>query len=289
MVATITSSQTVLAMLQKEYPSVSIRSIKFKRLAARLAAEHDLSSYYVTQLAMSLGLKWYPRPKNLPENWKLILCKSFLSQRYVNPIDPEESIVVKPPCNFGAMPHLIHRTSHGLADAAWFYEIVPQLEQFLKDPTTGHVFSKTFNKNLNEKLENDRKGLGMTIGQVQAINLFFDKYVPELEGICTTCFRVSLPKSGAGERWTHRSNERYEIRLSAAKLNGREGQQVEYVSHTEVNHEQKLIFAAWNKKQKAANFSDEMAQKNTHIPWDVYDFNKFKIGMPLCNCLKKKS
>lgn len=289
MVQTITSWKTILSRVMRDYPDLSPRSYKFKTLAALIAEEHDVSSSQATELALNLGLKWYPRPKNLPESWKLILCKLYLSQRYLNPNDPMEFVVVKPPNAFGGLPHLLHRTSQGFVDASWFYEVVPQLERFMKDPAIGRVFSEKFNENVNKRLEKERQGQGMTMGQIQTINLFFNKFVPGLECICPTCFKVSLPRSGAGERWTHRSNEDYEIRLSARKPEGQEGQQVEYVSHREFDqNKKKLIYATWNKNQKMQGFSDEMAQKDTHIPWEIYDFNKFTFGMPLCNCKNKK-
>lgn len=187
------------------------------------------------------------------------------------------------PKNYGHLPYLIHRTSVGYADITWFKEVIPELEKIIKDPTIGYSFSRKFNAAVNQLFDK-----GMKPGQVQALNLFFGKYVPGIEGVCTTCYKVTLPMSGAGEKWTNRKDERYEVRLSAAKpQSSHPGQQIEYVSHTELDGRNEEIFATWNKKKGVAGFDKKMDQEDTHIPWDVYDFNKFSVGMPLCRCRKK--
>ncbi len=268
------------------------RSHKFKVIAAKIAEENDLGSGQVTELALGLGIKWYQRPKNVPDTWKLILCKSHLSQRYINPTDSAEHVTVKPPDSPGDLPYIIHRTVAGFADPRWFCDVIPNLDNLLKtvlsDPKIRHPLNEDFNLLINQYFASERNGQGMTTGQVQALNLFFEKHVPGLEGICTTCFRVSLPLRGAGERWTHRSNEKYEVRLSAAKPLARFScQQTEYVTHRELNQKGEQIFATWDSKNEVVGTDSDNTLPTTHIPWTAYDFNKFQIGMPICTCLKK--
>lgn len=293
MVQTIRCWNEVLAQVKSDYPHISPRIHKYKLIIAKLAEEADLSSNQTTQLALHIGLKWYPRPKNVPESWKLLICKDHLSQKYLNPLDLREYVSIKLPKALGGLPYILHRTSQGYADAQWFYEMVPELEMLLKDPTISHPFSELFNLTVNRLFENRRNGLGMTVGQLQAINLFFEKHVPGLDGICTTCFKISLPKSGAGERFVHRQNDFYEVRLSAAKPNARfPNQRIEYVTHREVDLASEIsnptaIYSTWNKKKKSMGFDKNVQQEDSHIPWNIYDFKKFEIGMPICKCMKK--
>lgn len=135
--------------------------------------------------------------------------------------------------------------------------------------------------------ETQNQGRGMTPGQIQTINLFFEKYVPGIEGICTSCYKVSLPMAGSGEQWKFRSDERYEIRLSAAKPQGFPGQRREYVTQTSLNKSDNLKFAMWNSSTCAPEYTDLLKQEATHIPWEIYDFNQFSIDMPRCQCNRR--
>jgi hypothetical protein len=277
---------SVISQAKEKYPHLDRRSFKYKQLVIAMAEKHDLSIKDVQELGIHLGLKLYPWPAGIPKNWRYLLCKSYLSQKYISS-DSFEYLTVVPPDRIGRLPYVIHRTSHGYADARWFYEIVPQLEKILKDPTVGNPFSGHFNSILNSLCNNTGNGIEMTIGQVHAINLFFDKYVPGID-LCSTCFKVSLPRSGAGERWICRENEEFEVRLSAAKPKARfPVQQTEYISHSEVDDNGKKLYALWDEKKCAVSFDRKMEQEATHIPWDIYDFNKFSLRMPGCKCKKK--
>jgi len=174
---------------------------------------------------------------------------------------------------------VIHREDGGYADASWFYEVVPELEALVADPGIGHLFGKRFNRTMNE----------IGSGKLKLSTIFFEKYVPGIDGISMTCFKVSLPRKGAGERWVSRNNPAYEVRLSVAKPQGQDGQRVEYVSHTELDEEGQPIFATWNPNSSAKGFDQLMTQEYTHIPWEQYDFQKFSLNMPLCQCRNQKS
>lgn len=276
----------IITQVRRDYPSLSPLSEQFMRLIAKRAELHELSSSQVTELAVQIGLKWYPRPKNVPESWKLVICKDYLAQRYNNPDDPYEYIVVVRSDMRGGRPYIVHRTPEGYADVKWFYEVFPQLDKLLKDPAMGRPFSMSFNQIVNGWFRD--AGKEMRPGHVQALNLFFEKYVPGIKGICSTCFMVSLPRSGAGIRYTHRENEVNEIRLSAAKPAARFlSQRVEYVTHTELTQDGNVIYITWDNLQGVAGSSPTIKQSDTHIPWEVYDFNQCSIGMPTCKCPKK--
>lgn len=286
MLQTILSSEGIISKIKKNYPDVSPNSLKFKHLAAAFAETLNLNNQAVSELAITLGLKWYPRPQGIPNNWEAKLCKSYFAQKYVNPMDFLEYLIVVPPNFRGNSPYILHRTSTGWADARWFYEVIPQLETLIKDPTIGLPFKVKFNEAVNQVLAKSQSGK-VTPGQIQAINLFFEKYVPSLEGICSTCYNVMLPKSGAGERWLKQiDGTSYEIRLSAAKPQGEPGQRAEYVSQTIIDESGDYMYAMWNSANCKVEYTDIMKQGPTHIPWEIYDYNKFNIGIPPCLCKK---
>lgn len=190
------------------------------------------------------------------------------------------------PDAFGQNPYIIYCTAGGFADVRWFYEVIPELANIVKDPTIGKPFSMRFNESVNQLFASKNNGRGMSAGQIHAFNLFFQKYVPQLEGVCGSCFRVMLPRSGAGERWRHEAQggEKFEIRLSAAKPMGLPGQTVEYVSQTITDQNQKNRYALWDVKVNGMQYTDNMKQEATHIPWTIYDYQKFSLDMPICLC-----
>lgn len=289
--------RSIINDVKRAYSSVNPQSFKFKQLVIAQSENLTLFPQDIVDLGLHLGMKLFPRPKGIGQDWKYSLCKSYLSQRYTNPKNPCEYTVVVPPGNKGSLPYVIHRSGQGYADARWFLEVIPELATIISDPAVGRPFSMNFNSELNKFFETRNHGKGMTPGQIQALNLFFEKYVPGIEGICTSCFKVSLPISGAGERWTLRSDDRYEVRLSAAKPNGKSRQQSEYVSHAEVDQNQELLYALWDPAQCQVRYGHKIVggQKNeqniidSHIPWKVYDFDKLSIGMPRCQCKNKSS
>jgi hypothetical protein len=92
----------------------------------------------------------------------------------------------------------MHHTENGFVNANWFYEIVPELEKFSYRP-----FSEEFNNHFNQLYEKKYPNRGMNPTQVRAVNLFFKKFVPGVEGVCTKCYKIMLPRSGAGEKYLY--------------------------------------------------------------------------------------
>ena len=298
MIQTIGNWLDVIGAVKKENPRVNPVSYQYKHLiTAEAESKHpdgrkkyNLSRDSVVNLATYLGIRLFSQPTGIPTTWPMSLCKKYLTQKYINPADITEWVVVKQADAWGGLPYVIHRTPHGFADARWFYEVAPQLYDIAKDPTLGIVFSGKFNETVNKKFISQNNFKGMTPGQIQTINLFFDKYVPSLEGLCSTCFKVSLPRSGAGERWVREEANGmiYEVRLSAAKPTGQKGQRIEYVSQTIIDQNQdKNYFALWDPIKSSFEYTNNMKQEYTHIPWSTYDYNKFNVNMPLCLCKGK--
>ncbi len=272
----------ILRRVKRENPGLDPLSHKFKIVIAEACELVDLPTRQVKEMMLNFGHYFCRTPPGIPDHWNLVWCKSFLSPKYCNPDDPYEYVTVVPEVRRGHLPYVIHHSSQGFADRRWFLEIIPQLETILKDPTIGKPFSFKFNEAINALF-----GDKMTPGQVAALNIFFGKFVPGVEGICTKCYYVTLPRSGSGESWRNRENPDFEVRLSAAKPNGREGQRYKYVSHTEVDQSGNESYATWNPITLQAGFDPDMVQRNTHIPWEVYDFEKFSFRMPRCRCDRK--
>ncbi|MBA2367987.1 MAG: hypothetical protein H0V82_03065 [Candidatus Protochlamydia sp.] len=278
MLKTANTYMDVLEIVAKNYPHVPKNSFKFKQIVASISENSFLSKNGIYNLAMNIGLRFYQKPIGIPETWDLKICKKFLAQKYINPSDSYEYVVVLPPDRIGFCPYVIHRTLNGWGDVRWFSEVLPQLDNILK---MKHIpFSLQFNKEVNKEKKYP--------GQIQALNLFFEKYVPGLEGICASCFQVMLPKSGSGERWLHTDTNKkiYEVRLSAAKpLASYAEQRREYVSQT-ITEKNEPIYAMWDPQKSQVDYTAVMEQGFTHIPWEIYDFEKFSLGMPLCQCKK---
>ncbi len=274
---TICTWGNIVKEVKQIYPEIEIHSDKFKQLTASLAEKYGLVTEQSLFLASSLGIKFFPRPLGIPETWVSTLCKSFMSQKYTNPENPLEYAIVTQPDALGKLLSVIQRTPSGWADARWFFEIIPELNTIINNPKAPRPFSEAFNNIINSNKLNP--------WQVHALNLFFEKYVPGIEGICPTCYQIQLPRSGAGERWLNRSNgHEYEVRLSAAKTYGYPEQRREYVSQTIVNPTGEALFAMWDPLKCKVEYTDNMRQGFTHIPWEIYDYNKFSISMPLCKC-----
>ncbi|MBA2367695.1 MAG: hypothetical protein H0V82_01565 [Candidatus Protochlamydia sp.] len=287
MVLTISHWRDIVVKIKREHPSVETTSYKYKRLVLHEGEKHHLSLNCIHDLAHYLNIKLFSRPIGIPESWSMSLCKSYVAQKYVNPTDLEEWVVIVKPDSWGGHPYIIHRTSQGFADTRWFEEVIPYLQNIIKDPTLGIPFMIRFNEGVNKIFASQNDGKGMTPGQIQALNLFFDKYVPCLE-MCTTCFQVSLPETGAGERWLRNEPDGkiYEVRLSAAKPKSKKkGQQVEYVSQAIYDIPNKNdVYAFWDPIIKKFDYTSNMVQEYTHIPWETYDYKKFDLRMPLCKC-----
>jgi hypothetical protein len=66
-----------------------------------------------------------------------------LAQKYINPEESREWVVVKQPYSSGREPYIIHRSIDSFADTRWFYEVAPQLFEYANDPAIA-VFSRKF-------------------------------------------------------------------------------------------------------------------------------------------------
>ncbi len=95
-----------------------------------------------------------------------------------------------------------------------------------------------------------------------------------------------LPISGAGKRFLQRKNGReFEVRLSAAKPHAYYSEQRRtYVTQTITNQNDDSIFVMWDPQKCEIKYTNILEQGETHIPWEIYDYDKFNIGIPKCQC-----
>lgn len=192
-----------------------------------LANASKLSHHDVVQLALHLGMKVFPRHltyrnhlgsskavvAGLPNTWIPFLDDHNFSLAYRNPEDRHESIIVVPSAP-GHLPYIIHQTSESFVHPDWFNKIVPILHAISIKPHASKQIAKTLK---NEPL---------TLGQLNTINHFFKQDpILKIEGVCTKCYQVNLPKKGFGVRYSLRKQPTEplptgvisEIRYSARK------------------------------------------------------------------------
>lgn len=85
---------------------------------------------------------------------------------------------------------------------------------------------------MNREYEN-----GMSLTEHQVIHLFLNQYLPGIKGICSRCFKLTLPLKGFGSRWRSKKDEEskviyQEIRLSVPKMNSTyDAHKILYVTH----------------------------------------------------------
>lgn len=147
-----------------------------------------------------------------------------------------------------------------------------------------------FAKYVNDPINKAFSINGMKAEQVYAVNAFYQKYIPDVEGICSACFRLNLPKAGTGIRWFSQDLYRCEIRISEPKEYGKEGQRKIYITHQyEIN--KSLLWVKWDGISNPT-LDKENRQLYTHLCWETYDYEtitkKLTTTVPICKCQKSK-
>lgn len=268
---------------------------KYCHLVLQEAEKEQLSEWEVRKLANHLGIRWFP-PPYFAGTWLPSLCKIYLSVKYTNPKEPQEFIVLfsANTCKFGGKI-VIHHTPNGYLDKSWFTEFVPDLDQMANNfqmaagriVDRGGSFSKQtsqqlrreFSAHINDPI-NSRYSGGMSMDQIRATNAFFFKYLPDVDGLCTRCFKLSLPRTGAGVRWFAPSNNFCEVRLSEPKIFEHEGQRRLYLTHNYTYNEQVLHVKWKGIFNDTPTLTTTLKQQETHIPWELYDYEHLVASLP---------
>ena len=141
---------------------------------------------------------------------------------------------------------------------------------------------------VNDEINRIFSSQGMKIEQVRAINAFFGNYIPDVDGICANCFKLSLPRRGPGIRWFSLSLSQCEIRLSEPKLHGQIGQRKIYITHQYALS--KKLHIKWDGTVNLPTLDPKSAQEYTHLCWKTYDYeyitNCLSKQVPICQCPK---
>lgn len=285
---------------------INPRKEKYRHLVLQEAENHRLTETQYKQLARHLDIE-IVFPPRFARAWNFSLCKIYMSSKYTNPSNSDEFVVLISSRSHFGVRAIVHHTPYGYLDKSWFTTFVPDLDLFAKNyqnalKQTGfnvqgkefeervrREFTSNINDNLNRKFPD-----GMTSEQIKAVNAFFLKYLPDVEGICRFCFKLSLPRSGPGVRWFAPNNTLCEVRLSEPKPNGYPCQQRLYLTH---NYQINLarIHVKWNGiVTESPTLTKVLQQSDTHIPWEFYDYADIVNRLPsynnyqfvVCQCKK---
>ncbi len=167
--------------------------------------------------------------------------------------------------------------------------------------------------NPGRKVGEQFKNLSLTLGQVNTINHFFRKDpILRIKGLCTKCYRVSLPDKGFGVKYSLRGKPQTipsngiikELRFSARKpphnplpyvtelVVAPEGIDVwDQQEVNGVNQDRKmttrkgdLIWTMFDPRTERQEFSTTVKRRQTHIPASCYDFDKLSYSLEVCLC-----
>jgi hypothetical protein len=264
-----TEYKAVLNELIQEH---KVKGGNLPKIVARAFADYHLTELQVRDILSTLNVKTFERPKGVTMDWRPSITVEDLSIKYTNPEDPEEYISCVPPPDGGDKPYVMHHTPEGYVTLEWFTKILPELEKMRQDGAADiHAHDHFKNESLS-------------LGQVTTINRYFQgESIVGIKGICTQCFKVSLPRSGFGIRYVHAKNNAHEVRYCPGKPVPKfDSQKRPYVTHKE--------HGSWvciDPVTSSPKYADVRQCAETHIPYEQYDFKKLSIRMPECECQKK--
>lgn len=278
--------------------NINPRREKYRHLVLKHAEKYSLDDVQVKQLARHLDIVVFSPPR-FARAWRPSICKIYMSMKYTNRSNPSEFVVMIASKSLFGVKTVIHRTPNGYVSTAWFTTFVPELDivaanyenavknipQNLTTKQREILIQREFAQHVNDKI-NPKFPNGMAVEQLRATNAFFLKYLPDVEGICPTCFSLSLPRSGAGSRWFSVINQECEVRLSEPKPSGYTKQQVLYLTH---NYEgsSKALHVKWNGiTADSPVFDLQLKQPDTHLPWETYDYETLVNRLPTVNGYK---
>lgn len=301
------ASYKVKEILLKVEQQISQKGIKggvkkWKNLVLIEAEQHSLSYSDVRELALELDIS-FVSPPYFARCWLPSICKTFLSVKYTNPGDDREFVVMITSRSIFGISGIIHHTPNGYKDPKWFRDFVQDLDlyhaNYVKSLASNLQKSqgkdlensnrRAFGKYINDPINEAFSTKGMTIEQIHAVNAFLHKYIPDLDGICLKCFKISLPHRGAGVRWFSQNLENCEVRLSEVKPFGLQGQQKMYVTHQYIVKQENL-WVKWDGTFVPPVLDPNNKQLYTHLCWQTYDYEfitkKLSHQITICQCQK---
>lgn len=283
---------------------ITPRMHKWRNMVLRQADKFLLFESEVKDLAKALNIT-FKSPVGIPGSWIISICKKFMSVKYTNPKDKNEFIVALDSNSVFGIDGVLHHTPNGWKNPEWFNTFVTDLDLMFADyqnditkiPSSLSLKKRenferfSFRKNVNDPINQAFSTKGMKIEQIRAINAFFGKYIPDIDGICNNCFKLCLPESGPGIRWRSTSLSECEIRLSEPKKYGRIGQQKLYITHLYVLNTKRLVVKWDGLRTSMPSLDSNVGQELTHLCWKTYDYEYItnslsNFQVPICQCLK---
>lgn len=292
----------------------------YRRFIRVYAEQYRLDERELKKLADHLDIKWFPPDSSIPHSYVPSICFEYDGIKYTNPDDSQEFTLFCSSKSIFGVECVLKHTKNGYQDPSYFTHFVPLLadvwsnyQNALKpvsfsaqtplkkrDDILRNLQERYINSPLNREYKN-----GMSLTKHQVIHLFFNQYLPGIEGICPICFKLSLPLKGFGASWESRKEQHseviyQEIRLSVPKLNSSyDSHKILYVTHElrsfndtlHINFEgihyiprkdwkgeiieSQLSFNQNPKLQKFDVLSKSITEKperapSVHIPYDIY-------------------
>lgn len=276
---------------------------KWRYMVAEEAENHIFDLREIRELLRSMQID-FMSPPLFANDWIPSLCKKFMSLKYTNPYEKREFVVMVSSNSIFGVSGIIHHTTEGYKDPSWFKTFVNDLDIYhdayqnslkkilpaIQGKVLESTMRKEFSKNINDPINKAFALSGMKKEQVYALNAFYQKYIPDIEGICSICFKLSLPKSGPGIRWFSEDLNQCELRITEPKVFGQEGQKKVYLTHR-YKFDENELWVKWD-GISIPLLDQEKKQLYTHLCWETYDYDtitkKLTDKVPICKCQKFK-
>lgn len=307
--------------------TISELSEQFRFLVIEESENYYLNIHQVKWLADKLNIPYEKIPEQYSA-WIPGFSNYLTCIKYTNPSDPREYILQAQARNKLGSLELLHRdpSNPKVFSSVVFQKIIPYFTEDLD----------ALRNNLHQKVKQDhpaiqtydldkqgaiiRGAFGEVVCKtvnkshpsidpftIRVIHAFFDIGIPEIDGMCPKCYRVSMPKSGFGIRYKSSLNDGlyYEVRLSSEKLCGYPQQSEIYITNT-LNMHGQIRYVKWTESNDNFNLTQMIDEEITHIPYrlksqqSVFDYLKSQTTMsyfrnilpkipnivvPLCQCL----
>lgn len=251
----------------------------------------DLSENNIREILVTHGFPAYAKPSSLTSDWKAVASSQYPAIQYVNNMQGlYEWVTVLPPIYKGFKPHVLHYcsatesliSSEELNFYLWFQSIYSELERIKAEISLDH--DKKVGGRLYTLIEKDK--LSLTLLQVTFLNIYFGnksiyEQVMKDIGLCLTCFRPGMPKTGLG---IMRFYNNFKIRHMAGKPWALyDNQKIDYTVVELCGKFVKLDI-----KTKVKSFTNKKDERDVHIPLNHYNRSDLCFGMDKCRCKKTK-
>lgn len=308
---------------------------RFRELIIKESQNRRFSLDALKDLAKYLDIHFEPPPKAY-DQWYPSFCASLISVKYVNPQDHREYITIPTPRSPIGSIQVLHHYPTGYQCVEYFNAFIPRvsLQELVAkyyegaEAANDAVFDESEENRMivnSHLLSSGRGNFSRTIAKnvmihysdleeytVRVLHAFFDIYVPYVDGVCSNCFKISLPDNGFGIKYDSVVNDAYnklEIRVSPPKPDGDRQQRYLYVTNMLQVHGKKMYLGLCPHEGIKPIFTTQLKLSDEslifHHPWEshyqpvfnswlsqddhqkkIQEFlnTKSQIMVPLCQC-----